>query len=198
MPLRASRVARIRRQRLQCVEVNVTRPETRDHDSDKHVAKYSAISCTNTGETGAAPPPRPPAVRLELFNARSILPLFSAVQMHRRRRRRPLLLHLPGCTTIAFNSPSPPPALFVAIHCRVANDEGDLRDGCRNFPRDCYLSCHVRVSLSLSRGSAHAMPKATARKFARPDSSHERLRFVVFYYQFYLFHKFLRNRFIVQ
>jgi len=39
---------RIRRQHSQYVKANVTRPETRDHDSDKHVAKYSVINCTNT------------------------------------------------------------------------------------------------------------------------------------------------------
>lgn len=52
-------------------EVNVTRPETRDHDSDKHVAKYSAISCTNTRRGPS------PSVCFELFNAHSILLLFS-------------------------------------------------------------------------------------------------------------------------
>lgn len=35
-------------QRRRAPKLNVTPLETRDHDSDKHVAKYSAITCTNT------------------------------------------------------------------------------------------------------------------------------------------------------
>jgi len=52
-----------------CAQANVTWTETRDHDSDKQVAKYSAIGRTNTRHDSSLSA----GVRLELFNARNIL-----------------------------------------------------------------------------------------------------------------------------
>jgi len=86
---RARARARWTRRTRICAQANVTWTETRDHDSDKQVAKYSAIGRTNTRHDATRLPR--PACALNYSTRATFCSSLFLVAARMRRRRLPLI-----------------------------------------------------------------------------------------------------------